>query len=246
MNSNHGYTLIEIMIATLIMLFVSLGFFAWSFTIIRGNVASQKMDIAYTMAMEIGEKLAMIPDENNEMIQHDPGGVLKTVGFDDTDKFELKDCGGTATPQFALNPTPTGLTRFTDPWDSMNNLLFLYDMNTCSDLNPFCLPTGVIIHPANTNIDHPNNANIANPVYDTVNPVRFLSDTTFYAVWSVAYLPCVSPPSITDKRKLFVTVYWLDPEPDDPNIANVTAGIVTGTYILKSTSVVVDKVIGVE
>ena len=80
--------------------------------------------------------------------------------------------------------------------------------------------------------------------YDSINPIRAYRNTTYYAVWSIAYLPCNT--SSTDRRKIFVTVYWIDPEPSDSGIADVQTKIAAGTYTIKSVSLIVDKAIGTE
>ena len=50
----------------------------------------------------------------------------------------------------------------------------------------------------------------------------------------------------TNLRKIFVTVYWIDPEPKDTTVSAVQTKIDNGTYKTKSVSVVVDKAVGTE
>ena len=125
--------------------------------------------------------------------------------------------------------------------------MYLYDNNACIDPNPTwdadaCRTGSTITPAANAAIDHPNATSAA---YDSINPIRSYRNTTYYAVWSVAYMPCNAGTN-TDRRKIFVTVYWIDPEPTDTTTAAVQTKIQNGTATVKSVSIVVDKAIGTE
>ncbi len=236
MNSNRGFTLIEVVIATLVILIVSLGFFAWSTTIIQKNTASRNINIGYEMAIDIGERLQRMSDNN--LIQPATGNDIY-VGFNTSG--DLLECAG-ATPATSISSADgQGLTIYTDPFDDMNDKLYLYDKNTCSSATPFCLSSSNINDTANPLIDHPND--VLSTDYDEIIPVRFINNTTFYAVWKVAYLPCGA--LTTNNRKIFITVYWMDIEPSDTTSAAV-AGKIGTSYLLKTVSIVVDKTIGVE
>lgn len=231
--NNRGFTLIELIIALTIILIVSLGFFSWALTIINTNVAIGKINVANTIAFEVAERLQNLSD--NALIQPKSGNA-KYVGFD-ASTGQLKKCSGTS-PSLAITTASAGLTEYTNPFGG--NKLYLYDNNACSESNPSCFSGSTITSAANANIDHPNSA--TSPA--AINPVRYIGGITYCVVWSVAYLPCAT--SSTDKRKIFITVYWIDPEPVDTNVAAVQTKITAGIYTVKSVSLVVDKVIGVE
>lgn len=228
MNNNRGFTLIELMIATVVILIVSLGFFAWSSTVIHRNVAMSKNNTAFSMAMDIGDRLQRLSD--NALIQPKAGNN-KFVGFNASGS--LRRCVG-GVPSGAIAINEVGMSEYTNPYNGTN--LYLYDQNGCTNANPYCLSGGLITDAANANIDHPNS--VASAAYDNIRPVRFIDNTTFYGVWSVAYIPCNA--SNTKTRKIFITVYWIDPEPTGATPGTLTAGMI------KNVSITVDKVIGVE
>ena len=247
MNNNRGFTLIELIIATTIILIVSLGFFGWASTIIQTNLSIERNNTAYAMAMEVAEELQRMPD--NSLIQPKSGNE-KYVGYAATDldsdgvTNELNGCSG-SNPSVNLDPASTpGMTIYTDPWKSTApQSLYLYDNNACATTSwdtDSCRTGSTITSSANTSIDHPNSTAVT--TYDTINPIRSYRNTTYYAVWSVAYIPCGT--TSTDRRKIFVTVYWIDPEPTAA-LADVVTGIGT-TYKIKSVSIAVDKAIGTE
>lgn len=234
---NKGYTLIELLIAMTILTIVTLGFFAWASTIIHTNLSTQKNNFALSIAKDIAERLNNLPD-NSPLIQPT---TSKCTGFDPV-TGELKKCTACGSGSLGGNITQdsSGLTEFTNPWDSINNRLYMYDQNACKSktwLDTACQTNIFINLSANPQIDHPRVPNN----YDIISPVRYQNNTTYYAVWSVAYLSCTGE---TDRRKIFITVYWIDPEPEDTNISDVQAKIATGTYTLKTVSIVTDKIIG--
>ncbi|MDP2279298.1 MAG: prepilin-type N-terminal cleavage/methylation domain-containing protein [Nitrospirota bacterium] len=248
MNNNRGFTLIELIIATTIILIVSLGFFGWASTIIQTNLSIERNNTAYAMLMEVAEELQRMYD--NSLIQP-RSGSSRCVGFDgsgdlkgcDTDTTRPVTCSGS--PQVGLSPTTgTNLTILTNPrLDSSTP--YLYDNNACATTTwdtDACRTGSTITTGANAAIDHPN---ATTATYDSINPIRSYKNTTYYAVWSVAYMPCGTSYS-TDRRKIFVTVYWIDPEPADTDLTALPGRIAAGTATVKSVSIVVDKAIGTE
>jgi prepilin-type N-terminal cleavage/methylation domain-containing protein len=236
---NKGYTLVEMLIAITILTIVTLGFFAWASTIIQTNLYTQKANIGYSIAKDIAEKLSKVSD-NSPLIMPRSGND-KCAGFDPANG-SLRRC--TACGSGALGGTisqdPAGYTEFTDPWN--NGLFYMYDNNSCENktwLDTSC-KNGITINPAaNPSIDHPAN----NTDYDLIPPVRYENNTTYYAVWSIVYLSCTGA---QERRKIFVTVYWIDPEPVDTTPGGVQAKLSAGTSTLKSVSIVVDRVVGIE
>jgi prepilin-type N-terminal cleavage/methylation domain-containing protein len=249
---NKGFTLIELIIATTIILIVSLGFFGWASTIIQTNLSIERNNTAYTMAMDVAERLQRMPD--NSLIQP-KSGSSRCVGYDGSGN--LRGCNTTTnppvtctgSPQVPLSSDATGLTILTNPWYGTTNKLYLYDKNNCQGktwVDSACGGAGNIDITTDTTltgrIDHPN---AAGSVYDSINPIRSYRNTTYYAVWSVAYMPCNAGTN-TDRRKILVSVYWIDPEPTDTTTAAVQTKIQNGTATVKSVSIVVDKAIGTE
>jgi prepilin-type N-terminal cleavage/methylation domain-containing protein len=254
-SDNKGFTLIELIIAMTIILIVSLGFFGWASTIIQTNLSIERNNTAYAMLMDVAERLQRMSD--NTLVQKRSGSTSKCVGYDSGGN--LRGCNtviGTpptaictsGTPQVPLSSDSTGLTILTNPWNGTTKTLYLYDRNNCQGktwVDSTCGGAGNIDITADATltgrIDHPNAAGSA---YDSINPIRAYRNTTYYAVWSIAYLPCNT--SSTDRRKIFVTVYWIDPEPTDTTTAAVQTKIQNGTATVKSVSIVVDKAIGTE
>jgi prepilin-type N-terminal cleavage/methylation domain-containing protein len=254
-----GFTLIELVIAMSIILFVSLGFFSWSSVIVGTNVSIERNNTAYAMALDVADRLQRMYDNeliyprctsgttpctsyNRKCVGFTTGGALRGCGTALT-------CGGADGPTVDIKYGETGMTTLTNPWGSSK--LYLYDNNNCegkSWVDPACGGPGSVFiqSTANTYIDHPNAAvEAVTGGYSEVNPIRFYRTTTYYAVWSVAYIPCDAGTN-TDRRKIFITVYWIDPEPTETTVAPVQTGISGGTYTIKSVSLVIDKTIGAE
>lgn len=246
--NNKGFTLIELIIATTIILIVSLGFFGWASTIIQTNLSIERNNTAYAMAMDVAERLQRMSD--NTLITHTTANK-RCVGYASSGD-SLKGCSvsncASGTPTGNLKSGETGMTIYTNPWNGTANKLYLYDRNYCASktwVDTDCGDSGKVDITTGTdfpNIDHPNAAGSA---YDSINPIRSYRNTTYYAVWSVAYLPCNAGTN-TDRRKIFVSVYWIDPEPTDATIGAVETKIQNGTAAIKSVSIVVDKAIGTE
>ena len=246
MKSDRGVTLLELMIAMLIMMIASLGFLTWELNMFRSNVAIEQNNTAYTIATDVAERLQRMSD--NSLLLHKSGSAMKCVGFDNGGNLrECKNAGAmdctNGTPTDDISFGNTGMTKYTNPWGA--DKLYLYDREYCKDktwTDATCGNNITITSAANSNIDHPNTTGAA---YNSVNPVRSYLGVTYYAVWSIAYLPC-NTGSDTSKRKVFVTVYWVTPEPTETTVAEVQTKLGTGTYIIKSVSVSVDKTIGAE
>lgn len=240
MRNGKGFTLIELIIAMTVMLIVSLGFFSWSSTVIQTNLSIERSNTAYTITTDIANRLQRMSD--NSLIKHNANS--KYVGFD-TDG-NLKKCSGGSLTTSSPTSDITGKTEYTNPTQG-SNTPYLYDNNACEGVTwvtASCRTGSTITAAANANIDHPNSTT-GTPNYDSINPIRSYRNTTYYAVWSVVYMPC-NAGTDTDRRKIFVTVYWIDPEPTDNNVGDVQTKIGNGTYAVKSVSLVVDKAIGVE
>ena len=249
MNNNRGFTLIELIIATTIILIVSLGFFGWASTIIQTNLSIERNNTAYTMAMDVAERLQRMSD--NTLITHTTANK-RCVGYassgDSLKGCSASNCTG-GTPTGDLKSGETGMTIYTNPWNGTTNQLYLYDKNKCAGttwVDSACGGSGNITITTDATliarIDHPN---AAGSTYNSINPIRSYRNTTYYAVWSVTYMPCNAGTN-TDRRKIFVTVYWIDPEPTDATIGAVETKIQNGTAAIKSVSIVVDKAIGTE
>ncbi len=246
MKGNAGVTLIEILIAMVIIIVASTGFLIFETNMFRNNTAIERNNTAYAMARDVADRLQRMSD--NSLILHKTTSTQKCVGFDSTSSV-LKECltGGAmdcngGAPAGDISGV-SGIVTYTNPWSG--SALYLYDANTCENktwVDAGCGSGVVITATANSKIDHPNAVGSA---YDSINPVRSLKDTTFYAVWSVAYTPC-NTGSDTSKRKIFVTVYWIVPEPKDATVAAVQTKIANGTYSIKSVTITVDKSIGTE
>lgn len=255
MNNNRGFTLVELIIAVTIVLIVSLGFFGWASTIIQTNLSIERNNTAYAMLLDVAEKLQRMSD--NSLILHTT--TRKCVGHASSGTYAIGECrniadsaidcinGDPTKTNSNLSPDTTGMTKYTNPTkDSITP--YLYDKNNCEGktwLDTDCGGTSTstitaankvtVTTSANSNIDHPDPSKVVS-TYNSINPIRSYKNTTYYAVWSVAYLPC-NAGTTTDRRKIFITVYWFDPEP---------TGTTAGTATVKSVSIVVDKVIGTE
>lgn len=249
MNSEKGFSLVEMLIATVIILIVSLGFFGWAAMVTHSNINAQKNNTAYAMAKDIGEALQGL-DKANTLILPRITETTPAIKYNEkriayNSAGQLRKCTSGLITTNLVASDATGTTEFTNAWKSATSKLYLYDNNNCANktwADAGCGDDGnmTIDATANAAIDHPNQEG---SIYDTINPVRFHQNTTYYAVWSVSYVPCTG--DIT-KRKIFVTIYWLDPEPVDTAVADVQTKIANGTYTLKQVSLVIDKSTGTE
>ena len=122
MNSNKGFTLIELIIATTIILIVSLGFFGWASTIIQTNLSIERNNTAYAMLMDVAEKLQRMYD--NSLIQP-RSGSSRCVGFDTSGNLKkCTSCSGTLTTT-SVTSDLTGRSEYTNPIQSSNTPIFM-------------------------------------------------------------------------------------------------------------------------
>lgn len=234
MNTNRGATLVELMISILIIMIVSLGFFNWLGTVMRMNTSIERSNTAYAMANDVAGRLQRMND--NTLIQKKSGSTDKCVGYDTVSgnigecrTGGLIDCNGGTVTTGVLAGGTTGTTAYTDPKAS-GSTPYLSASSACEGktwLDSACRAGSTITAAANAKIDHPNSTS-GTPDYDSINPIRSIKNTTYYAVWSVAYIPCNAGTN-TDRRKIFITVYWIE-----------------GSSTIKGVSLTVDKTIGAE
>lgn len=235
---NKGFTLIELLITMLILMIIGMGVFAWATTVIRISVNNQRNNFAFTMALDIANKLQRMSD--NILIQP---STKKCIGYNNSGELrKCQDCTtGTLTNNLVI-VNPAGLSEYTNPWNNTSKKLYLYDNNQCENktwLDSTCSSNLIIQNNSNAMIDHPR----IDQDYSSINPVRSYNNTTYYAVWSIAYISCKGE---DNKRKIFVTVYWLDPEPKDTDVSSIETKINNGMYSIKSVSVTVEKSLGTE
>ena len=230
--NNRGFTLVEVLVAMFILVCVLLGFFTWAYTIMVNNAAVEKMNAANMIALDVADRLQRMSD--NALIRPKSGNE-KQIGYNAAG--DLKRCVGSL-PTGQIKNDVRGMTEYTNPLG--DGSLYVYDRNTCSEVHPSCFASSTVVEAANAHIDHPNSS--TNP--EAIDPVRFVNNTTYYVVWSIAYLPCTS--NSEERRKMFITVYWIDPEPEESSHADVHSKISSNTYSLRNVSLVIDKVIGTE
>lgn len=233
MKTEHGFTLIEMLVAIIIIAISALAFLTFSLSGMKQRTDMKRQITAHTMAVDVAERLQKLTSSNT-LIKPDGGAAIR-VGYDAASgNYLLKKCNSGA-PAVDLGSDQAGMTSLTNPLGI--NALYLYDQNTSTPLRTAA---------ANANIHHPNDNDIANwsVVSNTVAPIRTIDGTTFYAVWTVAYLPCTT--TTEDLAKIFITVYWVEPEPVDSAPSAVVAKIASGEYRLKTVSVVAEKAYKIE
>ena len=138
MNNNRWFTLLELIIALIIVLLVSLGFFGWASTIIQTNSFIDRNNTAYAMLLDVAEKLQRMSD--NRLILHTT--TRKCVGHASSGTYAIGegrniadsaiDCinGDQTKTNSNLSPDTTGMTKYTNPTkDSITP--YLYDKNNC-------------------------------------------------------------------------------------------------------------------
>lgn len=230
MRTNSGFSLIELLVAVLIIGISALAFLSFSLSGIKQRTDMQRQITAHTMAVDVAERLQKL-SSGSSLVKPD-GGLAIRVGHDASGN--LLKCVGSA-PADSLLSDATGMTSLTKPLGV--NSLYLYDQNT---------GTPLLTTAANANIHHPNANDVANwaSVSQAVAPIRNLGGATYYAVWSVAYLPCTA--STEDLAKIFITVYWIEPEPSDSSPSTVVSKIASGEYKLKTVSVTSEKAFKIE
>lgn len=111
--------------------------------------------------------------------------------------------------------------------------LYMYDNN----IGSFNGAT-YINNQANINISHPKNTDNINDISNIVTPIRNENNATYYIVWSIVNTPCNNNNNLL---KLFITVYWIEPEPNDTTITDVERRLLENTYKLKNISLTIDK-----
>lgn len=231
--NQKGFTLVEVLVAMMITLIAAVGFFGYIYTSIAQRASLKKHNIAYNVAVDVADKLAKLP-KDHALIAPKTGN-LKYVGYDAS--YNLKKCVG-SNPSGNITYS-NNIPEYSNPFSGTT--LFLYDNNTG------IFGTGVTLNTAsNSNIDHPNtktDATYISTINSVVNPIRRDENgVTYYVVWSVVYMPCNS----TDKAMIFITVYWIDPEPSDNSAGNVNTNISSGKAAIKSISITSDKAYKVE
>jgi len=231
MKTEKGFSLVELLIAIIVIAVSALAFLTFALGSMKQRTDMQRQITAHTMAVDVSERLQKLTSSNS-LIKPD-GGTAVRVGHDAATGNLLK-CNAGA-PAVSLGSDLTGMTSLTNPLGV--NALYLYDQNS---------GTPLLTTAANANIHHPNANDIANwtSVSSTVAPIRSQGGTTFYAVWTIAYLPCTS--TTEDLAKIFVTVYWIEPEPLDTAVSAVTSKISSGAYRLKTVSVTAEKAYKIE
>lgn len=233
MKTEKGFSLVELLIAIIVIAVSALAFLTFALGSMKQRTDMQRQITAHTMAVDVSERLQKLTSSNS-LIKPD-GGTAVRVGYDAASgNYLLKKCNAGA-PAVDLGSDLTGMTSLTNPLGV--NALYLYDQNS---------GTPLLTTAANANIHHPNANDIANwaSVSSTVAPIRNQGGTTFYAVWTIAYLPCTA--TTEDLAKIFVTVYWIEPEPLDSAVSAVTAKIASGEYRLKTVSVTAEKAYKIE
>lgn len=224
-----GLTLIEVLVAVLIIMVALAGFFMSIDISIVQRAQLTRQTTATSMAYDVADRLSKItktPRSNATAFIEPIAGSERYVGYTADGAAQMKECSG-GIPQVALNPdvfaAATGGGR-----------LYMYDNN----IGVFNAAT-TIDPAANVNIHHPNSTDVVADINSVINPVRRdQSGATFYAIWSVANVPCGG----VDQAKLFVTVYWIEPEPSDGSVAAVLTRLANGTSRIKSITVVGDKI----
>ena len=246
----RGFTLIEILIATSILLVAVAGFLAWTANVVNQRAGLSKRNFAYNIAVDVSDRLAKLSGTNVFLLPNPVKGPsnYNYLGVDYNDanpqnNGNLLTCLGGAITSNTLTSDATGMTIYTNPWNGTMNQLFLYDNNQ-GDLEQF--NTNMSLNTtANAYIDHPNSTDVANlglpnDINSIINPVRRSANgVTYYVVWSVAYMPCATAP--TNLVKIFITVYWIEPQPFSSTVTQVNSYIQSHPFAVKNVSITLDK-----
>ena len=236
LQSNKGFTLIEILISTGILLIAVSGFLAWTANIVNQRVGLSKRNFAYNIAVDVSDRLAKLNGTNVFLLPN--SGNNKYLGLDGNGN--LLTCLAGALTSNPLTFDATGMTQYTNPWNGTSNNLFLYDNNQGTFNASLTLNVAV-----NSYIDHPNSTDVTNlgspnDINTIINPIRRSANgVTYYVVWSVAYMPCATAP--TALVKIFITVYWIEPEQTNLTLAQVITGLKKGALTVKNVSITLDK-----
>ena len=237
MRDNKGFTLIEILISTGILLIAVAGFLAWTANVVNQRAGLAKRNVAYNIAVDVSDRLAKLSGTNVFLLPN--SGNNKYLGL--WSDGSLYTCVGGAIANPVQQPDATGMTQYTNPWNRTMNNLFLYHDNQGKFSTSAPLTTT-----ANAYIDHPNSSDVANlgspnDINSIINPIRLSTNgVTYYVVWSVAYMPCATAP--TNLVKIFITVYWIEPEPSSSStVAQVNSYLQSHPYSVKNVSITLDK-----
>jgi prepilin-type N-terminal cleavage/methylation domain-containing protein len=238
MKSNSGFTLIEILISTAILLIAVAGFLAWTANVVNQRAGLSKRNVAYNIAVDVSDRLAKLSGNNVFLLPN--SGNNKYLGLDGSsgasNSGNLLTCNAGALSN-PLTFDATGMTTYTNPWNGTLNNLYLYDDNQGTFSTSVPLTTT-----ANAYIDHPNStsASYVSLINSVINPIRRSANgVTYYVVWTVAYMPCSTVP--TNLVKIFITVYWIEPEPSPLTVSLVNTGIQSGVFSVKNVSITMDK-----
>lgn len=210
----EGFTLVEVLVAMVFFLICSVGLVSFTVMAIGERKNIEKRHQAYAIAQDIAERLRGVPN-NSPLIRPSSSNENVYVRYDGD---ELKYC------------SPLSSVTTSDFSPLGNGLLSLYDANHNGQIE-----SSEIHGNANSRLDHPNSS----LNYSTIQPIRKMPDgTTFYAVWGVRYMPC----NIQEKQaKIFITVYWIEPEPADSDVTTVLQKISSNKYKLKTVSYTMDR-----
>jgi len=215
-----AFTLVEVLVAMVFFMICSLGLLTFTMMTFGERKSIERRNFAYAMASDIAEQLKFLPSTNALVKPLDSHSNI----FLKYENGEMKDCGG----------------QSVNMWELVNPLnqegLYLYDANHNGTLD------GSEINPSvNDKIDHPSSSDATSDL-SIVRPIRRSPDgTTYYAVWSVRYLPC----NVSDQAKVVIAVYWIEPEPTEGDASEVASKISNGVYKLKNVIVSTDIVYGV-
>ncbi len=210
-----GFTIIEVLIAMSFFLLCSIGLMTFTMMTLKERKIIERRHQAYAFANDMVERLRFLPS-NSDLVEPQPSHEGDHVKLEDG-KLVYCDGGQQVDINSITNPIGGGT-------------LYLYDKDHDGNLD-----SSEVNNSANPEIDHPT-TNVAD--YNGLMPIRQTTDgTTFYCVWAVRYFPCNS----SNQSKIFIKVYWIEPEPQEENPQNVVSGITNGKYQLKEITIATDR-----
>ena len=224
-----AFTLVEVLVAMVFFMICSLGLLTFTMMTFGERKSIERRNFAYAMASDIAEQLKFLPSTNALVKPLDSHSNI-FLKYDENKENEMVYCDG---------------GQSVNMWELVNPLnqggLYLYDANhngtlESSEINPS----------VNDKIDHPSSSDATSDL-SIVRPIRRSPDgTTYYAVWSVRYLPC----NVSDQDKVVIkvviaAVYWIEPEPMEDDASEVASKISNGVYKLKNVTISTDIVYGV-
>ncbi len=213
----RGFTLVEVLVAMVFFLICSVGLLSFTMLSLGERKSIEKRQQAYAVAFDIAERLRSLPS-GSDLVRPTPSHEGTYLCYrEDTGVLVLCNTSQEVMTSTYGNPVGSGT-------------LYLYDAN-----HDGVFDTSELNVSANAEVDHPNDTATG---YDAISPVRRMTDgTTFYGMWSVRYFPL----NYNDQAKVFITVYWIEPEPKDGSPGNVVAGINSGSYRLKRVTITTDR-----